>query len=337
MYKQRIGIAIVTLLLVVAVTSTNAGVEQFLGRWALDLPGGAGWLQVEKADGYLDANILWYGGSVVPVDYVHMEDDVLVVTRMRRMERDKDENGDPQRIQTSATRIEFARHGGVLVGKLLEPSNNGLGTKVTRFAGNKIPDLSAAPNLKALKYGKSIKLLNGKDLTGWELKEPKKKNGWIIKDGALLNDPVQEEGKPHVSYGNLKTVAKFEDFNLKMQVNVPKGNNSGIYLRGIYEVQVYDSYGKPLDSHNMGAVYSRITPTVAAEKPAGSWQDIDITLCDRHVNVVLNGKTIIDNQPLLGCTGGAMTSNEFIPGPIYLQGDHGKVSYRNIVLTPIVK
>lgn len=337
MYKLRIGFVVVMLFLAVTITPTNADVEQFVGRWALDLPGGAGWLQVEKADGYLDANILWYGGSVVPVDYVHMEDDVLVVTRLSRVERDKDENGDPQRIQTRATRIEFALHGDILVGKQLEPSNNGLGTNVSRFTGTKIPDLPSAPNLKKLKYSEPINLLNGKNLTGWELKEPNKKNGWTIKDGALFNNPVQEEGKPHVNYGNLKTVQKFEDFNLKMQVNVPKGNNSGIYLRGIYEVQVYDSYGKPLDSHNMGAVYSRITPTVAAEKPAGEWQDINITLCDRHVTVILNGKTIIDNQPLLGCTGGAMTSNEFIPGPLYLQGDHGEVSYRNIVLTPIVK
>jgi hypothetical protein len=108
-----------------------------------------------------------------------------------------------------------------------------------------------------------------------------------------------------------------------------------VYLRGIYEVQVMDSHGRGLDSHHMGAIYSRITPTVSAEKPAGQWQTMDITLCDRHVTVVLNGTPIIDNQPLLGCTGGALWSDEFRPGPIYLQGDHTAVSYRNIVLTPI--
>ena len=90
-------------------------------------------------------------------------------------------------------------------------------------------------------------------------------------------------------------------------MNVPKGSNSGIYLRGIYEVQVSDSYKKPLDTHNMGAIYSRIKPRAAAEKPAGEWQDMDITLCDRHITVVLNGKTIIDNQPVYGVTGGALT------------------------------
>jgi hypothetical protein len=76
---------------------------------------------------------------------------------------------------------------------------------------------------------------------------------------------------------------------------------------------------------------------VSAEKPAGSWQNMDITLCDRHVTVILNGKTIIDNQPVYGPTGGAIISDVFAKGPIYLQGDHGKVLYRNMVLTPIEK
>jgi len=87
----------------------------------------------------------------------------------------------------------------------------------------------------------------------------------------------------------------------------------------------------------MGALYSRITPTTSAEKPAGQWQDLDITLCDRHLTVILNGTKIIDNQPVFGCTGGALTADEFKPGPIYLQGDHGDVSYRNMFLTPIIK
>jgi hypothetical protein len=105
----------------------------------------------------------------------------------------------------------------------------------------------------------------------------------------------------------------------------------------MYEIQVSDSYGNKLDPHNMGAVYSRICPNVSAEKPAGTWQTLDITLCDRHITVILNGITIIDNKPVYGPTGGALTSDVFAPGPIYLQGDHGTVSYRNIVITPIIK
>jgi hypothetical protein len=118
---------------------------------------------------------------------------------------------------------------------------------------------------------------------------------------------------------------------------VPARSNSGVYLRGIYEVQVLDSFGKALDSHNMGAIFSRIAPTVAAEKPAGQWQTLELTLVDRHVTVLLNGTKIIDNQPLAGCTGGALWSDEFRPGPIYLQGDHGAVSFRNLVVRPVVK
>jgi hypothetical protein len=121
-----------------------------------------------------------------------------------------------------------------------------------------------------------------------------------------------------------------------VEVNVPRGSNSGVYLRGIYEVQVMDSYGKALDPHNMGALYSRITPLVSAEKPAGEWQTLEITLYKRYLTVLLNGQTIIENQPVKGVTGGALTSDEFSPGPIYLQGDHGKVSYRKVTLTPIL-
>jgi hypothetical protein len=110
-----------------------------------------------------------------------------------------------------------------------------------------------------------------------------------------------------------------------------------VYIRGIYEVQVADTYGRPLDPHNMGAVYSRIKPTESAEKPAGEWQTMDITFVDRHATVVLNGKKIIDNQPIPGCTGGALWSDVTRPGPIYLQGDHTGIEYRNIVLKRVVK
>jgi len=185
-------------------------------------------------------------------------------------------------------------------------------------------------------FGDKVELFNGKDLANWELAEKGAVSGWKAVDGVMVNNPEQKKGEAHIHYGNLRTKETFEDFNLKLEVNVPKGSNSGVYLRGIYEVQVMDSYGKELDSHNMGALYSRITPSEAAEKPAGEWQKMDITLYKRYLTVKLNGKTIIENQPVKGVTGGALTSDQFSPGPILLQGDHGKVSYRNIVLRPIV-
>ncbi|MBN1479640.1 DUF1080 domain-containing protein [candidate division KSB1 bacterium] len=309
----------------------------FLGRWALFVPDGASWLEVKQADGYIDADLLWYGGSVVPVADVYLDGEQLVVTRVQRDVMEKDEKGKALRTQTRTELYTFMFYGDQLVGKHINPARNGKGVEVSTFTGRKIPDLPPAPDLSKLNYGEPIQLLNGTDLSGWELMGDNSVNGWSVVDGVLVNNPVQEEGKPHVHYGNIRTTAEFEDFNLLLDVNVPKGSNSGIYLRGIYEVQIADTYGRDVDSHNMGAIYSRITPVVAAEKPAGEWQKLDITLCDRYVTVILNDTKIIDNQPLLGVTGGAITACEFIPGPIYLQGDHGKVSYRNMVLRPILK
>jgi len=337
--NKRIPYALVILGLLSSSIVVQAAESEnpFLGRWALTIPGGgAGWLSVEQKEGYLDAQILWGGGSVVPVDFVVVDGENLVVTRNHRVER-KDAKGKVVRTQT-LTEIIFAKASDDTLDLMqIRPNRNGKGASRNEFTGKRIPPMPPRPDLSGIEYGKEIVLFNGKNLDGWKLTNPAQTNGWSVEDGVLYNKPIQRKGKPHVSYGNLRTVQEFEDFNLKLQVNVPKGGNSGVYLRGIYEVQVSDAYGRGLDSHNMGGIYSRITPTVSAEKPAGQWQDLDITLLDRHVTVVLNGKTIIDNQPLLGCTGGALWSDEFKPGPIYLQGDHSAISYRNIVLTPIIK
>ena len=312
-------------------------IEPYLGRWALFVPDGAAWLEVKEAEGYVDADLLWYGGSVVPVDHAYLHNGSLVVTRVHRHVQEKDANGKAVRTHQRTELYTFTFYGEQLVGKQISPTNNGYGTQVTKFYGKKLPDLPPAPDLTAINYDEPISLFNGSDLTGWELMGENRENGWTVKEGVLFNNPVQKEGEPRIHYGNIKTTDKFEDFNLTLEVNVPKGSNSGIYLRGIYEVQIADTYGKDLDSHNMGAIYSRITPATAAEKPAGEWQNLDITLCDRHVTVILNGETIINNQPLMGITGGAITPCECEPGPIYLQGDHGPVSYRNVVLKPIIK
>jgi len=336
--SSKKNIFIVFGLVVLALSASSfADPQPFLGKWGLYLPNGAGWLEVRQDQGFLDASILWYGGSVLPVDNVYVDGQQLVVTRNRQVVRRKEEAGKPGRTQTITTRLEMQVQGDRLTGKAFEPKPNGDGVTVTEFTGKKIPPVPPAPDMSKLKFGNPITLFNGKDLTGWKLTNPQQVNGWSAKDGILVNNPVQQEGKPHISYGNLRTEATFEDFNLKLEVSIPKGSNSGVYLRGIYEIQVADSYGQKLDPHNMGAVYSRITPTVAAEKPAGEWQSLDMTLADRHVTVILNGTKIIDNQPVEGCTGGALTADDFSPGPIYLQGDHGTVSYRNMVLKPIVK
>jgi len=306
----------------------------YIGRWALTIPGGgAGWLGVEQKSGELKASILWGGGSVVPVSRAKMDGDAL---RLERDHKIKRRGGKVDEI-TITEKIIAKVSGDELALTQIMPRRDGKGDNRSEFTGRRIPPLPPKPDLSKAKYGKPIKLFNGENLNGWKLTNPRQTNGWSVEDGVLVNNPKQTEGEPHISYGNLCTKAEFEDFNLKLEVNVGKGNNSGVYLRGIYEVQVSDTYGRGLDSHNMGGIYSRITPTVSAEKPAGQWQTMNITLLDRHVTVKLNGKMIIDNEPLLGCTGGAMWSDQFRPGPIYLQGDHTAVNYRNIVLTPIIK
>ncbi len=306
--------------------------KQFYGMWTLEIENGSvGWLQVHGNNGYLDAELLWQGGSVVPVANVYFVNDItLVVTRVQEISRAEN------RKHTLTQTYRFERKGEKLTGALTEPVRDGVGVRETKFKGWKLPDVPAAPDLSKVKYGEPVQLFNGKDLTGWRLINPKQANGFKVVDGAMVNDPVNIEGQ-RVNFGNLRTDREFEDFKLSVEVNVPAKSNSGVYLRGMYEVQVVDSYGKNVDSHNMGALYSRIVPSVAAEKPGGEWQTMEMILCDRHVTVVLNGTKIIDNQPVFGPTGGAMQADVFKPGPIYLQGDHGKVMYRNMVLTPIIK
>jgi len=314
-------------------------ISEFLGQWTIDIQGGSvGWLEVRQEDNYLDGDILWGGGSVLPVSSMFIaKNHVLVVQRSNTVARKVDENKVPLKTQVVTDWLEIVKKSDKIDGILLTPRKNGTGVDTSRFSGTKLPPPPPAPDLTKIKFGNPVTLFNGKDLTGWRLVDEKQKNGFSVVDGILTNNPAQVEGQPHISYGNLRTDQLFEDFNLKLEVNVPVDGNSGIYLRGMYEVQVSDSYKKVLDPHNMGAIYSRICPVVGAEKPAGTWQTFDITLCDRHATVILNGVKIIDNQPIYGPTGGAIQSDVFAPGPIYLQGDHRAVQYRNIVLTPIVK
>ena len=305
----------------------------FVGHWALTIPGGgAGWLGVTENEGKLSASILWGGGSVVPVTEAAMSEDALVLTRRSSARR----RNNVARVVTTET-ITAKREGDILKLVTVKSRPNQPEFGKAEFSGKRTPPLPHAPDRSKVRYGKPIKIFNGENLDGWRLTNPRAANGWVVKDGVLSNHPVQEEGKPHRNYGNLRTEQEFADFHLTLEVNVPPKGNSGIYLRGIYEVQIGDTYGNPVDSHNMGGIYSRITPSTAVEKPAGEWQTLDITLLDRHATVVLNGKTIIDNQPILGCTGGALWSDPFRPGPLYLQGDHSGVNYRNVVLRPVLK
>jgi hypothetical protein len=337
--KWRDAIFAAAALLPAFATLADSNDNPFIGRWALTIPdGGAGWLGVTHENGYYDASLLWGTGSVLPVDSVFVNDsgDTLFVTRINEVKR-KDASGKVVRTQRFTETIMAKLSGDDLSLTRLAGRENGHGVIREEFTGKRIPPVPPAPDLSKVKFGAPITLFNGKNLEGWKLTNPSQVNGWAAHDGLLVNRPMHQEGKPHRSYGNLRTEREFEDFNLSLQVRLAKGENSGIYLRGLYEVQAADTYGRPVDIHNMGAVYSRITPSTSAEKPAGEWQSFDITLVDRHVTVILNGTKIIDNAPLLGCTGGALWSDEMRPGPIYLQGDHTGSEYRNLVLKPVVK
>lgn len=322
------------LALALSIQALFAANNPFLGSWELTIPGGgAGWLGVKETGGDLKASMMWGGGSVEPLTTARMENEKLVLTRVRTVQK-KDAEGKTTKVNVTET-LTATTDGDKISFLSVKPRENGTGEVQTTFGGKRTPPMPAAPNLKRLTYGKPVRLFNGRDLTGWRLTSPGAVNGWSAKDGVLVNSATHAEGQPRKNYGNLRTEAEFEDFNLKLEARVPEKGNSGIYLRGIYEVQVADSYGQDPESHRNGAVYSRITPTSNPSRRAGEWQSYDITLADRHVTVVLNGKTIIDNQLVEGCTGGALWSDVSRPGPIYLQGDHTAVEFRNIVLKPV--
>ena len=339
---RRIAPAALCLVALTAGSGTAAAQDArpFVGRWALTIPGGgAGWLGITEDQGFLDGAILWGGGSVVPVDSVftnHDNPNMVFVTRQFTVER-KNNEGEVIRRQNFTEMLIGNVQGDTIAMTRIRPRPDGTGLDTDQFSGQRIPPHPPAPDLSQLQYGPPVSLIQANSLEGWRLTDANADNGWRVEDGVLINDTTQTEGQPRKRFGNLRTEAEFEDFNLTLETMVPENGNSGVYLRGIYEVQVVDSYGRDPNPHHMGAIYSRITPSVAAEKPAGEWQTLDITLCDRHVTVILNGTTIIDNAPLEGCTGGALWSDEFRPGPIYLQGDHTAAQFRNIVLRPIVK
>jgi len=150
-------------------------------------------------------------------------------------------------------------------------------------------------------------------------------NQWIVEDGVLKS--------PH-SGANLVTDQTFTNFKLHIEFRYPKESNSGVYLRGRYEVQVEDEEDISPAKDKLGAVYGFIEPSEKAGKSAGEWQTYDITLVGRMVTVMLNGKTVICNREIPGITGGAINSREGEPGPLLIQGDHGPIEYKNIVITP---
>lgn len=197
------------------------------------------------------------------------------------------------------------------------------GDQVATIKGVKAPELrrEVAPKV----WTKPEPIFNGKDLAGWEPTSVTAKNNWVAEDGNLVN----------TAHGaNIKTTRTFNDFKLHIEYNCPDEGNSGIYLRGRYEVQVeYEKVDANDRFHSIGSIYGFIAPDLELPRKPGTWETFDITLVGRFVTILRNGKKTVDNREIPGITGGALDSNEAEPGPFYIQGDHtGGMKYRNITV-----
>jgi hypothetical protein len=300
-----------SLLCFVAATALSPAVAQtadpFIGRWDLTVTPKAAnakaypdWMEVGAKNGAPAVRIQPRAGSAFYVKEAKVE-------------------GAHLRVQWGIDSITWDLD--LIGGKLTGVEKHGA-TVFADLSGAPAPALQRNPP-KAWSAAEPI--FNGKDLTGWEPTDPAAANHWVAKDGELLNE---SKG------ANLKTTRKFDDFKLHIEFNCPDDGNSGIYLRGRYEVQVeYEKVGANDKFHSMGSVYSMIAPAVELPRTPGKWESFDITLVGRRLTVVRNGVKTIDNQEIAGTTGGALDSNEGEPGPFYLQGDHtGGMKYRNITV-----
>lgn len=290
--------------------AAGSGTAAFNGRWDLtikakgkELPS---WLEVRQENGQPQATFVGRWGSARPLPKCEITDGEIVFVS-------------PKQEEGSKSDLTFR---GSLVHGVLSGMAQGPNGEPWAWIGRRAPALKAPA---APQWGKPLQLFNGRDFTGWTFDNPGKASSWKVKEGCLVNEAAGS---------NIQTVPKFQDFKLHIEVNCPAKANSGIYLRGRYEVQVEDDSTAEPPSHHMGAVYGFLAPSPEQPRQPGTWQSFDITLLGRTVTVVQNGQTIIDHKEIPGITGGALDSHEELPGPIYLQGDHGSVAYRNIMLTP---
>ena len=311
--------------------STAISGDEVYGNWAVEMPfGAAGWLTFKQVEGVPEGELWTVGGGKKLLGLSVVDGHQCSFSRMIRVGAPEYSGGPP-----TGNRVKI-RHAGVLKGgRLLIKYVLPDGTACS-YEGKRIPQLPSRPNLDLVEFGEPIQLFNGTDLKGWEPVNADQKSGWGAVDGELRNTTPKLDFSPYSTYGNLRTSAGFTDFNLKIDFKVPQGGNSGIYLRGRYEVQVLDRDSRMQGIQGVGSIFGRISASKNSGKPGGDWNSYDITLVDRHVTVILNGEKVIDNQPIEGSTNGALNAFENLPGPIYLQGDHTSVSYRNIVLTPVI-
>ena len=290
--------------------NTPESVNAFLGRWDLTLAAPdreyPSWLELRQESGLLKARMVSRWGNARALPKVDLSNGRLNFVSPKEEEERPDD-------------MVFE---GTLIGKRLSGTTTGPDGTPWQWTGERAPALNRE---SAPKWGKPLSLFNGKDLAGWRMKGPGT-TVWKVENGNLLSPGNGPE---------LIHEAKFEDFKLHVEFNCGANSNSGIYLRGRYEVQVEtDSLEEP-PSHHMGGVYGFLAASPELPRKPGEWQSFDITLVGRWITVVQNGQTIIDKQEIPGITGGALDSHEELPGPIYLQGsEKGLVAYRSIIITP---
>ena len=310
---RKAVLAVLFFLICTSGASTMATQQQppppIVGRWDVTVQSPTGnypsWFEVHRS-GYraLVGQFVGQSGSARPIANVEFANNEFRFSI-------------PPQWEQRDTEVKFE---GKLEGDRLTGWTTDKDGKRLTWTANRAPSLrrSAPP-----KWSNPVKLFNGTDLTGW--KPMSGDNQWKVINGVLTNTKAG---------GNLVTNQTFTDFKLHAEFRYPKGGNSGIYLRGRHEVQIEDSAGQEPMSVHLGGIYGFLTPNEDAAGKPGEWQTFDITLIGRLVTVVLNGKTIICNQEIPGITGGALDSDEGAPGPLYLQGDHGPVEFRNMILTP---
>jgi 3-keto-disaccharide hydrolase len=284
--------------------------DALLGRWDLVVQRGTqtspSWLEVERSGtATLVGQFVGSGGSARPIAEIEFADGTFRFAIPPQWE------SNPRDI-TFEGRLEGDR----LTGSM----TMGDGQRVP-WSGTRAPSLrrTAKPA-----WGAPVTLFDGKSLDGWQ-PVGRRDSQWRAAGGILQNAN---------SGANLVTTRKFDDFKLHLEFRVPKGSNSGVYLRGRYELQIDDATGLEPSSHHLGGVYGFIAPSENVTRAAGEWQSIDVTLVGRMLTYELNGTAVICNREIPGITGGAIDSVEADPGPLLLQGDHGPVDYRNIVITP---
>ncbi len=271
----------------------------------MDDDGFPGWLQVRRSGfSTLIGYYVGYEGSARPISEVHYSPE----------EGRYHFTIPPQWMDIDDIYFEFTLEDDKLSGyKILDGHT-------LHWTGVRAPDLARE---EPPVWGSPKNLLDD-NMSRWIIPD---NNRFRMVDGVLVNEEVG---------GNLVTKERFEDFKLSVEFRYPEGSNSGVYLRGRYEVQIEDNYGWEVDDLIIGGIYGFIEPSVNAARPAGEWQTFEVTLVGRHVTVVHNGIEVISNRPIPGITGGSLDSNEGEPGPIMLQGDHGPVEFRKIVITPAI-